>query len=92
MKLVKLNRTHTAFKENGHKWAFRWDSYDTKTVPKVEHILHEMHGTQYRWNSSGHVAWKSNFGHPVKSNHGYRPYWVSFTDEHDATVVLLKME
>lgn len=91
MKLVKLNRTHKAFKENGHKWAFRWDSYDPKTISQVERILQDLHGSQYRWNPRGATVWKANFGHAVKSNHGYRPYWVSFTDEQDATVVLLRL-
>lgn len=91
MKLIKLNRRHKAFKENGHRWAFRWDSYDPKTCYQVERILNDMHGSQYYWNSRDQPTWKANFGHAVKGNHGYRPYWISFTDEADATVVLLQV-
>ena len=88
MKLVKLNRRHKAFKEHGHQWAFRWNSYEPTAVYQVEKILHSMHGSQYSYNQS---VWKSGFGSPVRSNNGYRPYWVSFKNEYDATVVLLQV-
>lgn len=89
MKLIKLNRRHTAFKELGHKWAFRWDCYDPKTCHKTEQIMQDMHGTQYSWNPRTTNVWKSNFGHSVRG--GPRPYWISFINEADATVVLLQL-
>lgn len=89
MKLVKLNRRHKAFKEYGHQWAFRWDSYDSKSCPKVEKIMQDMHGSQWRWNKNESRTWQANFGHATRGN-VYRPYWISFTDEADATVVLLQ--
>ena len=91
MKLVKLNRRYKAFKEYGHQWAFRWESYDTKDCAKVERIMQDMHGSQYRWDKNASRAWQASFGHPTRGN-SYRPYWVSFTDEHDATVILLKLQ
>lgn len=90
MKLVKLNRTHKAFREHGHHWAFRWDSYSPAECGQVERIFQSMHGSQYRWDPRDTGMWKSNFGHPLRG-HSSRPYWVSFRDQHDATVVLLKM-
>ena len=89
MKLVKLNRRHTAFKELDHKWAFRWPSFDTKTCLAVEHVFFEMYGSQYKWNGS--TEWKAGFGHQTRGS-VYRPYWVSFKNEHDATIVLLRMD
>lgn len=89
MKLIKLNRRHTAFKENGHKWAFRFEPYDPKSCSKIEEILREMHGSQYRWDSRTTNIWKSGFGHSVRG--GPRPYWISFSNESDATVVLLQL-
>ncbi len=89
MKLVKLNRRHTAFKEHGHKWAFRFDSYGPKQVGKIEKIMQDMHGSQYTWNPRTSSVWKSGFGHAVRG--GPRPYWISFTNEADATVVLLQL-
>jgi len=91
MKLIKLNRRHKAFKDNGHKWAFRWRSYDPKTCHQVERILQDMHGSQYSYQSTTAVVWKSNFGHAPNSNTP-RPYWISFTDEADASVILLKLD
>jgi hypothetical protein len=91
MKLVKLNRRHKAFKEYGHQWAFRWNSYDTKTCPRVEGIMQDLHGSQWRWNKNESRIWQANFGHVTRGN-SYRPYWISFTDEADATVVLLQVQ
>ena len=89
MRLVKLDKRHKAFKEMGHRWAFRWEKYDIKSCPHVEGIMHEMHGSQYSYKSTS--AWKSGFGSPIRGNI-YRPYWVSFTDEQDATMILLRLD
>lgn len=87
MKLVKLNRRYKAFKEYGHRWAFRFDSYDPKVVGPVERIFQDMHGSQYMWHRQ--TVWRATFGSPTRN--GPRPYWVSFTNEQDATVVLLQL-
>jgi len=73
----------------GHRWAFRWDSYDSKSCTQVEHIMHKMHGSQYSYKTS--CLWKANFGHATRGNL-YRPYWVSFINEADATMVLLQLD
>jgi hypothetical protein len=90
MRLIKLNKTHKAYKEHHHQWAFRFDSYDSKQCPKIERIMHDTLGSQYSY--SGHSpVWKSNFGSPVRGYNGYRPYWISFINEADATLVLLQL-
>ena len=91
MKLVKLNRRYKAFKDYGHKWAFRWNSYEPKSVAKVEKIMQDMHGSQY-FLHRGTQLWRGNFGHASAKNGGLRPYWVSFTDEADATMILLQLD
>jgi len=88
MKLVKLNRRHKAHRDLGHNWAFRWESYDTKSCNQVERIMQGMHGSQYNYRHN--PTWKSGFGHAISRN-AYRPYWVSFVNEADATAVLLSM-
>lgn len=88
MKLVKLNRRHKAYKELGHNWAFRFDSYDYKVCPVIERVFHDMHGGQFAYTHHT-PRWKANFGSPTRGS-CYRTYWISFFDERDATVVLLQ--
>jgi hypothetical protein len=90
VKLVKLNRRYKAFKEYGHRWAFRWQSYSPKECGRVEKIMQDMHGSQWRWNRNDAREWQATFGH-ISSRQATRPYWISFKNEQDATVVLLKM-
>ena len=89
MKLVKLNRRHKAHKELGHNWAFRFNSYDNKLCPKIDRILHNMHGSQYSYKSTS--VWKSGFGSVARGN-SYRTYWISFVQESDASVILLQLD
>jgi len=49
-----------------------------------------MHGPGYLWNRNS--CWSAGFGHPDTRNSGMRPYWISFTNEADASIVLLQME
>ena len=90
MKLVKLNRRHKAHRDLGHNWAFRWESYDPKSCNQVERIMQGMHGSQYSYYMNN-PTWKAGFGHAHRGN-TYRPYWISFVNEADATVVLLSMD
>jgi hypothetical protein len=89
MRLVKLNRTHKAYKEHHHKWAFRFDSYDSKECSKIERILYGMHGSQYGYYNHDPI-WRAGFGSHARGN-SYRTYWISFTNESDATIVLLQL-
>ena len=89
MKLVKLNRRHKAYRDLRHQWAFRWDSYDTKTCSKVKNIFYDMYGGQYSYKTS--CLWRANFGHATRGS-VYRTYWISFVNEADASVVLLQVQ
>jgi hypothetical protein len=89
MKLVKLDRRHRAYKEFGHTWAFRWNHYDLATCPKVEKIMNDLHGSQ--WNYRTTPKWQSRFGEHGTHRRQGRTYWISFLDEQDTTIVLLKM-
>jgi len=48
-----------------------------------------MHGSQYSYYMHN-PTWKSGFG-SISRDTGYRTYWVSFTNETDATAVLLRL-
>ena len=87
MKIVKLNKRHNAHKELGHNWAFRWNSYTPGECAKVERIFQNLHGSQYSKTN----IWKSGFGHATRGS-VYRPYWISFVNETDITMVLLMMQ
>lgn len=96
MKLVKLDRRYKAHKEYGHTWAFRWPSYDPSACHQVEKIMQDLHGSQYAYGHNRTDEWRSGFGHASRRNlllsNGRRPYWISFRNEQDATVILLKLE
>jgi hypothetical protein len=89
VKLVKLDKRHKAHKDLGHNWAFRWESYNVKYCSQVEKIMQTMHGSQYSYKTT--APWKSGFGHATKGN-TYRPYWISFVNESDATFILLQLD
>ena len=85
MKLIKLNRRYKAYKDYGHTYGFRFDSWD-KDSTVVEKILHDMLGSQYSYNN----VWKSTFGSRPRASQS-RPYFITFRDESIATVVMLKL-
>lgn len=89
MRLVKLNKTHKAYKEHRHAWAFRFSSYDAKRCPKIERIMHDMHGSQFSYYMHN-PTWKAGFG-SISRRTGYRTYWISFINESDASMVLLQL-
>ena len=88
MKVVKLNRRFKQFKEHGHVVAMRFESYQHKTISAYEKVCRERlrgHG----WNRE--ADWTSYFGHAINSN-SYRPYWITFRNEADLTLVLLSVD
>ena len=88
MKIVKLNRRHKQFKENGHKIALRFESYNPKTVSAYEKVCRaRLRGHGY----NGEGDWCGYFGHAINSN-SYRPYWITFRNEADLTLVLLSVD
>lgn len=88
MKIVKLNRRHKQFKDHGHTIALRFESYAPRKVSAYEKVCRE------RLTGHGYVrdaAWWSGFGHAINSN-SYRPYWITFRNEADLTLVLLSAD
>ena len=86
MKVVKLNRRFRQFKEHGHTVGLRFSSY-TESVP-YEEI------SRVKLGSGGwvrHDLWYSYFG-DRSSRHQQRPYWITFRNESDLTLVLLSAE
>lgn len=85
MKVVKLNRRFRQFKENGHTVGLRFSSYP-KSVPYETAAKKKLGGGGWVC----HDLWYSYFGHGRVA--GYRPYWITFRNESDATLVLLSAE
>jgi hypothetical protein len=88
MKIIKLNRRHKQFKEHGHTIALRFDSYEPKKVAAHEKVC------RARFLSHGYnrdANWWSGFGHAPNSNCP-RPYWITFRNEMDLTLVLLSAD
>jgi hypothetical protein len=82
MKVVKLNRRFRQFKEHGHIIALRFPSY-TESVPYEKTTRNKLGVGGWQ----RHDSWYSYFGHGRVA--GYRPYWITFRNESDATLVLL---
>jgi hypothetical protein len=88
MKVVKLNRRFRQFKENGHTVALRFDSWNPSTVSAYEKVCRErLKGHGYDRNAD----WAGYFGYAPNSN-ASRPYWITFRNEADLTLVLLCAE
>jgi hypothetical protein len=87
MKIVKLNRNHTAFSE-GYTHALRFSEY-TESRPYVE-ILDRAYGTYPYSRLSRRYApvWYADFGSRDKKT-GMKAYWINLRNEADLTMVLL---
>lgn len=83
MKVVKLNRRFRQFKEHGHTVGLRFSSY-TESVPYET-------ATKKKLGEGGwarHDLWYSYFGDRRRRGE-YRPYWITFRNAADATLVVL---
>ena len=87
MKVVKLNRRYKAFKEKGHTMGLRFKTC-SKEVLELETQCHLRFGSRWSKNAS----WGSQFGSPDPNYHGYRPYWLTFKNEADLTLLLLTLD
>jgi hypothetical protein len=89
MKIVKLNRRFRQFKEHRHQVALRFEGWNEKATA-VEKVCRE------KLKSGGWLRehnWYSYYGH-ASSSTGYResrPYWITFRNEADLTLVLLSL-
>lgn len=75
------------FREHGHVVALRFNSW-TKEASALESICRRKIGNDH-WDGSG--AWTSRFGRAPNSNCS-RPFWISFRNEADLTLVLLSAD
>ena len=90
MKVVKLNRRHTAFK-HGFTHAVRFESWCDEAL-EIETELRERYGPPRlsKWfNDSS--EWCGIFGHK-SSKQQYSPYWINFRNETTITLILLTVD
>ena len=90
MKVVKLNRRHTAF-NYGFTYAVRFESWCDR-ARAAETILRERYGPPRlsKWfNDSS--EWCGIFGHK-SSKQQYSPYWINFRNETTITLILLTVD
>jgi len=86
MKIVKLNRRYRQFKEHGHTVALRFDGYgsESQAMEKVCREKLKSHGWLRDHN------WYGYYG-DRPSPDCIRPYWITFRNEEDLTLVLLSV-
>ena len=82
MKVVKLNRRFRQFKEHGHTVGLKFPSY-TESVPYETATKKKLGDSDWQ----RHDLWYSYFGD--HKHQGYRPYWITFRNAADATLVVL---
>lgn len=88
MKIVKLNRRYKQFKEHGHTIALRFESYVPQTIAVYEKVCRaRLTGHGYNRDAD----WCGHFGHAPNRN-SPRPYWITFRNEMDLTLVLLSVD
>lgn len=87
MKIVKLNRRFKVFREHGHTIALRFSIYGSKSQRYEKLCKAKLGGNGY----FPERGWYSYFG---TRSHGAvaRPYWISFRNEADLTLVLLSAD
>ncbi len=88
MKLIKLNRRFRQFKEHGHTFAFKFVGGHTKEAIAIEKAARKRLADS-GWNRNH--SWYSYYGERP-SRHGVRPFWITFRNEADATLVLLSAD
>ena len=82
MKVVKLNRRFRQFKDHGHTVGLRFSTW-TESIPYETATKNRLGGGGYMC----HDLWYSYFGD--HKHQGYRPYWITFRNAADATLVVL---
>jgi hypothetical protein len=85
MKVVKLNRRFRQFKECGHTIALRFTDW-AEAMP-YEKIIQARLGVSWQ----RHDSWYSYFGNRSSRN-DFRPYWITFRNEAELTLVLLSAD
>ena len=88
MKIVKLNRRFKQYKEYGHTIALKFSNGYSKDAGKIEKICRD------RFDSAGWMPdsdWYHYYG-ARSGRYDVRPYWISFRNEADLTLVLLSAD
>jgi len=89
MKVVKLNRRFRQFKEHGHVVAMRFDQHCIEAMAYERACREKLKGHGYTRSD----PWFSYFGKKhVKGYTSPRPYWITFRNEVDLTLVLLSAD
>ena len=87
MKVVKLNRRFKVFKEHGHTVALRFHIYGARSQAYEKLCKAKLGGNGYHPER----GWYSYFG--VRNGRmAARPFWISFRNEADLTLVLLSAD
>ena len=85
MKVVKLNRRFKQYKEHGHTVALKFPNGYTKNAGIIEKVCRD------RLSGAGWLPghdWYHYYG-DRSGRDTVRPYWITFRNEADATLVLL---
>ena len=85
MKTVKLNGRFRMFKEHGHTMALRFNGW-TADISRYESACRRHLGSD--WNKT---SWSCYFG-ARNGRSDSRPYWITFRNEADLTLVLLSVD
>jgi len=96
MKIVKLNRRHTAFKKWGFPIGIRFDAWDDTARAADTYLSNTYNTASYQrpdcsW-SKVRVQWYGNWGNKSKNFKDLcprRPYWIYLRNEADLTMLVL---
>ena len=73
------------FKEHGHTVAMRFDGW-SQQIAVYQSVCQSRLGSEYK-----NFSWSSHFG-TRNSRTDIRPYWITFRNESDLTLVLLSVQ
>lgn len=95
MKIVKLNRNFTIYKNHKFEIGIKFASYDPNEAGVISKQAQKLFGTEaFMWkyypNEPAKGDWASGFGNVGPS--GRRPYWVYLRKESMLSMLLLSLE
>ena len=88
MKIVKLDRRFRQFNEHGHTVALKFPRGHTPEAVAIEKVCRNRLKDS-GWNRSHN--WYSYYGDRPRRD-APRPFWITFRNEADATLVLLSAD
>jgi hypothetical protein len=98
MKLVKLNKRHKLFRDEGCVYAWRFEGFNANTL-RVELFFESKFGDQ--WSSNGRKKWRATFGSKsystltLTNGRSYKSsrttYWIGIKDPKDLPFLLLQI-